>query len=633
MRTPLRQSEELQAVAGFGPEAIETPGSTPTASRSVPDGSSSSGPVKFVPMIRGYWAAIGPESHLAITTMVLYGVSAVAEAAALGMLAPLLGTAAGGGGGAFTDLLQTLGFSGRGVIWAAVGGLAILSVVAAVTRFEGDARTARVRGRVEARLRKELTDRLMAMDWSSFLMLRFGDIASSLMMESSQVGAGIQQLLMVIGSVLATLTFVVLALLLSFRLTLVVVGFALVGVFVLRPMGRRAEGHTEGLTAATTDIARRVAEVLGNLKFFRSTGSYRGTQFAEGYDEYAMWFQRTLVSPLVVRLIYEISALVFITAVLIVSLTGRSALSATTVVFLAIFFRLSPRVRDLQAGLVTTTLQYPWLVRWNGRSRAAAAYEARGGGSVQPAFSDSIVTTGVSYTFPRTTAEVLDDVSWELRPGESVAFVGESGAGKTTMLDLVSGLLMPTSGQIAVDGVSLWDLDIKAWQSRIGVVLQESPLFHGTVRENVVGDRTIDDELVWECLAAAHATGFVEELPNRLDTVIGERGGRLSGGQRQRLGLARALYRRPWLLILDEATSQLDSVSENLVLDALRELKGQVSMMIVAHRLVTVEMADRIYVLQRGRIVQSGTWTELLSDSGGTFARMAAKQGLTAVPA
>lgn len=631
---PPRQSDEAtDAVAEFAPAAIETPGSTPATSPSGPERSTSSGPVKFVPMVRGYWAAIGPESGLAVTTMVWYAISAVAEAAALGMLTPLLGTTAGGGGGAFTDILQTLGFSGRGVIWAAVGGLALLSIVAAVTRFEGDAGTARVRGRVEARLRKELTDRLMAMDWSSFVMLRFGDIASSLMMESSQVGAGVQQLLTVVGSILATATFVVLALLLSPRLTLVVVGFALIGAFVLRPIGRRAEGHTNALTAATTDIALRVAEVLGNLKFFRSTGSYRGTQFAEGYDEYATWFQRTLVSPYVVRLIYELSALGFITAVLAVSLAGKSALSATTVVFLAIFYRLSPRVRDLQAGLVMTTLQYPWLVKWEERSSLAAAYRAELGGSIQPSFSDGIVTTAVSFTFPRTTAEVLDDVSWELRPGESVAFVGESGAGKTTMLDLVSGLLTPTSGQIIVDGVSLSDVDLKAWQSHIGVVLQESPLFHGTVRDNVVGDRTIDDERVWQCLSAAHATGFVEELPNRLDTVIGERGGRLSGGQRQRLGLARALYRRPWLLILDEATSQLDSVSENIVLDALRELRGQVSMMIVAHRLVTVEMADRIYVLERGRIVQSGSWTDLLSDSYGTFARMAAKQGLTSVPA
>jgi ABC-type multidrug transport system fused ATPase/permease subunit len=200
------------------------------------------------------------------------------------------------------------------------------------------------------------------------------------------------------------------------------------------------------------------------------------------------------------------------------------------------------------------------------------------------------------------------------------------------MLDLVTGLLRPTAGRIALDGVSFGELDLEEWQSHIGLVLQESPLFHATVRENIVADLGVEDERVWACLAAAHAKNFVEELPARLDTVIGERGGRLSGGQRQRIGLARALYRRPWLLILDEATSALDSVSEQVVLEALRGLRGQVAMMVVAHRLATVEMADRIYVLEAGGIVQSGSWAELLSDSGSPFARMAAKQGLL-VPA
>jgi ABC-type multidrug transport system fused ATPase/permease subunit len=234
----------------------------------------------------------------------------------------------------------------------------------------------------------------------------------------------------------------------------------------------------------------------------------------------------------------------------------------------------------------------------------------------------------VSFGYPGAEATVLADVSWLVRPGETVAFVGESGAGKTTMLDLVTGLLDPTAGRITIDGVPLTELDVEAWQSHIGLVLQESPLFHATVRANVVGDRAEDEELVWSCLAAAHARGVVEELPSGLDTVIGERGGRLSGGQRQRLGLARALYREPWLLILDEATSALDSLSESLVLEALRGLHGNVSMMIVAHRLATVEMADRIYVLDAGRVVQSGSWSELLADTDGPFARIAAKQGL-----
>jgi ABC-type multidrug transport system fused ATPase/permease subunit len=584
-------------------------------------------------MVRGYLGVLTPQRRLAFSSLALFAASSASEALALGMLVPLLeSTSAGSGGNVFTTLLEDLGFRGRGVTWAAAGALALFSIFAAVTRFGGNVAIFAVRSRIEAYVRTDFTDRLLDMSWSSFLMLHFGDIANSLMNESSQVGSGVQSFLTAACSTAATLVFAILALLLSPELTLVVIGFAFMGLVVLRPMGRHAESHTRGFTEATTAVARRIADVLGNLKFFRSTGSYRREQFAEGYEAYAASFQRTLVSPFLVALIYEVSALVFMTALLVLSLIGKAAVPATTVVFIAIFYRLSPRINILQSALVSLSLQYPWLTRWQERRAAAVAHRAQSTGTLQPTFTRAIAAEELSFTFHHGSAEVLQGISWKLRPGETVAFVGESGAGKTTTLDLVTGLLSPTAGRITVDGVSLMELDLDAWRRQIGLVLQDSPLFHATVRENVVGDRDADDELVWRCLASAHAKNFVEELPEQLDTVIGERGGRLSGGERQRIGLARALYRQPRLLILDEATSQLDSVSENIVLDALGELRGRVSMMIVAHRLVTVEMADRIYVLEGGRIMQTGSWNELLADSDGLFARMAARQGLAVSP-
>lgn len=581
-----------------------------------------------------YWAALRAERKLAVAAIVLASISGSLEGIALLMLVPLLSQTgvAGSDGGPFSRLLRSLGFHDRGLVWAALTAFALMALVAAVSRFAADTTTSLVRARAEARLRKQLTERLLGMEWSSFLMLRFGEMANSLLWESSQLGAGIQFFLTAVGAIVVTIVYAALALLLSLRLTLVVVGFALLGILVLRPMGKRVERYAQGWTTAATGIAYRVADIFGNLKFFRSTGSRRRAQqlFDDGYDEYAAWFQRSQVSPFAVRLSYELAAVAVVVLLLGIALVGKSTLSASTLVFLAIFMRLSPRVRDLQASMVQVRVQFPWLTTWEKRGESAAAHQVRRHGSAAPAYDEMLRAEGVTFAFPGAERPVLDDVSWELRPGEAVAFVGESGAGKTTMLDLVSGLLVPTSGRISLDGVSLSEIDLDGWQSHIGLVLQESPLFHGSVRENVVGDGTPDDALVWECLRSAHAAGFVERLPDGLETVIGERGGRLSGGERQRLGLARALYRRPWLLVLDEATSALDSVGEQVVLDALRELHGRVSMLIVAHRLATVEIADVIHVLAGGRIVQSGTWSELLTDNGGPFARMAAKQGLLA---
>lgn len=582
---------------------------------------------------RRFWAVMRPERRLAVASVALTSIAGVFEATALIMLVPLLQRQGSTGTqGLFTPLLEDMGFHGRAIIWASVAGFGLMSLVAIVGRFFGSALIMLVRSRAEADLRKDLTRRLLGMEWSAFLMTRLGDIASSLLMESSQVGAGIQQTLTAVATIFVAAFFVVLAFLLSVKLTALVIGVALAALLVLRPLGRRAEGHTRALSAATQRIARGIADVLGNLKFFRSTGSRARAEalFSSNYDEYAMRFQRTLVTPLAVVLGYELSALVFILILIAVAIHGASTLSATTLVFLGIFLRLTPRMRDLQGGLVLARVQYPWLTKWEQRVATAGAHQARPSGTGTPSFDDRIVADHVSFSFPSVGVRVLDDVSWELRRGEATAFVGESGAGKTTTLDLVSGLLTPTEGRVYIDDTPFTELDVEQWQAHIGLVLDQSPLFHATVRENIVADEEPDDDLVWDSLAAAHADGFVRELPEGLDTVIGERGGRLSGGQRQRLGLARALYRKPWLLILDEATSALDSVSEGVVLEALKGLHGQVSMMIVAHRLVSVRMADRIHVLEAGRIVQSGTWDELLADRAGPFARMAAKQGIVA---
>jgi ABC-type multidrug transport system fused ATPase/permease subunit len=582
-------------------------------------------------MLRRYARVIRPERKLAVTSVILYAISGAAEGLALGMLVPLFQQvgASTEHAGPYTRLLTTLGFHGSGLAWAAVAAFALLGLVASASKFGASATTAVVRTRLEARLRKGLTERLLAMEWSAFVRMRFDEMANSLMMESFQVGAGIQQFLIAIGSLCVILALTAMALLLSVTLTLAVIGFAVVSLVVLKPMGRRAEGYTRGWTSAALNIARQVAEVLGNLKFFRSAG-IRGTAqslFSREYDRYATWFARILISPFSTRLIYEFSALAFLTGLLAVSY-ATSSLSTTTLVLLAVFFRITPRVGDLQSGLVSTRVQLPWLIRWDEREVVAGSQAARRSGTLIPSFRDSLEFDDVSFAFSESGPIVLDEVSWRLQPGKSIAFVGESGAGKSTMLDLVTGLLAPTNGHVTIDGASVRDIDIEAWQSHIGLVLQESPLFHATVRENIVGGGGGDDELVWECLDAAHAKRFVRLLPEELDTVIGERGGRLSGGERQRIGLARALYRQPWLLVLDEATSQLDSVSEEAILDALRELKGRVAMLIVAHRLATVEMADRIHVLEGGRIVQSGPWSELMSEHEGPFARMAARQGL-----
>ena len=231
------------------------------------------------------------------------------------------------------------------------------------------------------------------------------------------------------------------------------------------------------------------------------------------------------------------------------------------------------------------------------------------------------------FRYPSRPAEpALDGITLEIAAGETVALVGPSGAGKTTLFQLLLRLHDPESGSIRFDGVDLRDLDLAELRGAIGLVAQDSVVFSADAMENIrYGRLDATDAEVIEAAKAANAHEFIERLPDRYRTFLGERGVRLSGGQRQRIAIARALLRNPSLLLLDEATSALDAESERAVQAALeRAMQGRTTI-VIAHRLSTVVGADRIVVLDRGRIVDVGTHAQLV-ERGGLYARLAAMQ-------
>ncbi len=229
--------------------------------------------------------------------------------------------------------------------------------------------------------------------------------------------------------------------------------------------------------------------------------------------------------------------------------------------------------------------------------------------------NNEITIRDLHYSYPASDEQALRGVSLSIPKGASVAFTGPSGAGKTTIVDLLLGLLDPEKGEILVDGQNIKD-HLSAWQRNIGYIPQFIYLSDETLRNNIafgIKDEEIDVEAVWQALRLAQLEDFVRGLPEDLDTIIGERGVRLSGGQRQRIGIARALYHNPQVLVMDEATSALDNVTEKQIIAALDELKGQRTVITIAHRLTTVMDCDRIYFMKDGLIESEGTYEELIS--------------------
>jgi ATP-binding cassette subfamily B protein len=254
-------------------------------------------------------------------------------------------------------------------------------------------------------------------------------------------------------------------------------------------------------------------------------------------------------------------------------------------------------------------LECPDLERNEGKRRV---------GSVEGAFE----FRDVGFAYPGSDTPAVAGLNLTVQPNESVAVIGQSGAGKSTLMSLVIGFYRPTSGQILLDGADMEDLDLRSYRHHLAVVPQNTTLFSGSIRENIAyGMTDVGDEEIWEALRVANADEFVGEMPEKLDTSIGENGVKLSGGQRQRIAIARAVVRRPKVIIFDEATSSLDVFAEAQVQEAVERMLAGRTTFVVAHRLSTIRKCTRIVVMREGRVVETGSHEDLF-DSHGEFFRL-----------
>jgi ATP-binding cassette subfamily C protein len=503
----------------------------------------------------------------------------------------------------------------RTVIVRSLVAFAVLGLASAFATFLVGRLTLHVRYQVEADLRRKMTRSLLDMPWLPFLEMRLGDITKTVLLDGSQSAVGVVSLVQAMGAVAVTLVFLVVALAISVPMTLFTLAFGAVAVLAYKRASKHASAHSAALSSVTDELSRETTEVFGGFKYVRASGltDEAWTRTATLIESFRDKSVKSLYPQNVVRFLYEGGGIIFVAGFLAFALVAASAQIGTSLVFLAVFYRLAPRLTTVNDSLYLARILQPWYVSWREVYSAASASTERPGGDRRlPAF-ELVRADDVSFAYP-TGSPVLSGVSVDLRKGTCTAIVGESGSGKTTLMDLLVGLLEPEAGKVTVDGVDLDDVDRTWWRSQLGLVMQDSVMFSGTVVENVaIGDPRPDRNRVQRCLSMAAADGFVLATPEGLDTHIGERGSKLSGGQRQRLALARALYRDPGLLCLDEATGALDSESEALILQAVAEIKRERAVLLVTHRARTLTVADQIVVLEDGRVAEVGSWDELTS--------------------
>lgn len=426
--------------------------------------------------------------------------------------------------------------------------------------------------------------------------------------------------------------------------------FATLGLVMQRVLTRRTTRNAQVMTDASIDTLAAVSEALQTYReatvlnrrdlylarYERLIGQYAG---ATASTAFIMEIPKYVLESALYLGILVLAGVQFITK-------DFAAAAATTALFLAAGTRVTPALLRLQGAGITirnaSVQAQPtfYLADFLGIQMSTAADDratpapaatairariAAGHGD----FDATVDVRDASVTYLSAAEPALINATFHAPAGSSVALVGSTGAGKSTLADVVLGVLEPATGSVTIGGVSPREA-ISRWPGAIAYVPQQVALVFGTVRENValgLPREAIDDDMVWEALERSYLADFLRESREGLETTIGERGVRLSGGQRQRLGIARALYTRPRLLVLDEATSALDAETEVAIIKTLDALEGEVTTMTIAHRLATVRRADQLLYLEGGRIISSGTFDEVRNNVAG-FDRQASLLGL-----
>ncbi|MDJ0616385.1 MAG: ABC transporter ATP-binding protein [Calothrix sp. MO_192.B10] len=492
---------------------------------------------------------------------------------------------------------------------------------------------------LQAKLSSRLLSTYLAVPYTFFLRKNTATLIKNMTHEAMRVNHFcVQPILNVIANITVVCILLVLLAQTDLLLLVMILAIMLPTFLLFYTFKNKFKRWGKEVSESSQELIRIVNHGLGSFKETRVIGceAYFHSQMEQQVKKFSTASTKFKSSNILPRILIETCLLVFV--LLFVSISqiffqqNIQDITAVMAVFAVASMRLIPAVSQtvqtmgqLQNSSYSVDKIYLDLkeienkeitknVKFLSDSNAGGLNRDQLSKSHTIAFENQIELSNVVYYYPGSTEPSLDNISLNLKKGQSIAFIGKSGAGKTTLVDVILGLLYPENGDIRVDNVSIYE-DIRSWQNLIGYIPQSIFLMDETIEKNIafgVADHLIDGERLHQAIKAAQLEELVKELPDGIKTSVGERGVRLSGGQRQRIGIARALYHEREILVLDEATSALDNETEQLVSEAIKSLAGTKTLIIIAHRLSTVEHCDRVYMLEKGRVVQSGSYREVV---------------------
>jgi len=493
-----------------------------------------------------------------------------------------------------------------------------LFVLQALLKYLAQTQTIRIASQFNAEMRTRIFSGLVNADLGYHHKHKGGDFVNSLINECNRYQGAFLHSIKLITSVFEATIYLALAIYFSWELVLA--AGAMMGgiIFVIKSEFSRASRYGGDLTSANKMLSTTALERLSGIRILKafnleglSSSAFSGHAFDLLRVSYAVAKSQERLDGL-----FRLGMLGGLLLSVYVATSYIDMPIPTLITFVFILYRFYPRVGAINKAFHQLTFSLSGVDNVMTLIRETESPSIRSGTKLPSPLQHEITFESLVFGYDGE-APVLNDVSFSLSAGETTAVVGSSGAGKTTIVNLVMRFYDPTSGSVLVDGTDLKELDLHAWRDSIALVNQDIFLFNDTISSNIaMGKLGATDQEIVEASRQAYADEFISKLPDGYDTVIGDRGVRLSGGQRQRIALARAIVRDPQILILDEATSELDSRSEQLIRQAVEELGTTRTVITVAHRLSTIRHADKIVVLDEGKLVEQGSHDELLKVDG-----------------
>ena len=469
-------------------------------------------------------------------------------------------------------------------------------------------------------IRKEANQNLLFADWNFYLNRRKSDLINILTIELARVAGGINQFVLLLSSLIFLIIQVMIALFISVKMTL----FVLLSGIVLQLFSRKYIKQSKTLGKKTSVLAQEylagITDQLNGMKEIKSN-TLEGSRInwlngvVQGmFMEQIEYIKLRTAS----QIFYKMSSTILIALFIYFSVTIFNSQPGQFLLILVLFSRLWPRVTALQSSLeqlASTLPAFKALLDLQTKSMQAQEIASKKSYAEtnQLIIEKGIECKNVSFRYNKNEfIYAVKDINFTIPANKMTAIVGSSGAGKSTLVDIIMGLNQPEQGGVFIDDTPVSDNNLLSFRRGISYVPQDPFLFNVSVKDNLqMGESHFAEEDIWNALEKANADFFVKRLPQGLNTVVGDRGIRLSGGERQRLVLARALLRRPSILVLDEATSALDAENESKIQEVIENLKNSMTIIIIAHRLSTIRNADQMIVLNQGKIIQKGSYNQL----------------------